>query len=97
MTMVIIQPEEEYLMGSPVAEAERFGGPTGNNEIRHRRRIGRTFAIGAHEVTIAQFQAFRASFSDCEAESAICKLSTAVRSLVSSACNESSAALAAVS
>jgi formylglycine-generating enzyme required for sulfatase activity len=59
MTMMIIHPAEEFLMGSPVSEAERFEGPTGQIEIPHRRRIGRTYAIGAHEVTVAQFQAFR--------------------------------------
>ena len=46
-------------MGSPVHEAERFQGPTGRNEIRHRRKIGRTYALGEHEVTLAQFKAFR--------------------------------------
>ena len=59
-TFVILRPENEFLMGSPVTEAERFQGPTGKNEIRHRRRIGRTFAIASHEATVAQFQAFRA-------------------------------------
>ncbi|HUY33204.1 MAG TPA: SUMF1/EgtB/PvdO family nonheme iron enzyme [Pirellulales bacterium] len=59
-TLVIMRPEGDFLMGSPTAEAERFRGPTGKNEIRHRRRIGRTYAIGAHEVTVEQFQRFRA-------------------------------------
>jgi hypothetical protein len=59
-TLVIVRPEDEFLMGSPVAEDERFGGPTGKNELRHRRRIGRAFAIGAHEVTVEQFQQFLA-------------------------------------
>ena len=59
LTFAIIQAEDEFLMGSPVSEAERFGGPTGKNEIRHRRRIGRRFAIGMHEITTAQFRAFR--------------------------------------
>ena len=59
LAMTIIQPQEEFLMGSSNYEAERFQGPTGRNEIRHRRRIGRTFAIGEHEVTVAQFKAFR--------------------------------------
>ena len=59
LSFAIIQADDEFLMGSPVAEAERFQSPTGKNEIRHRRRIGRTFAIGMHEVTVAQFRAFR--------------------------------------
>ncbi|MBC7965454.1 MAG: SUMF1/EgtB/PvdO family nonheme iron enzyme [Fuerstia sp.] len=59
MAFAIFQAEKEFLMGSPVAEPERLEGPTGRNEIRHRRRIGRTFAIGMHEITVAQFHAFR--------------------------------------
>ena len=46
-------------MGSPLSEAERFGGPNGQNERRHRRRVGRVLAIGMHEVTVAQFLKFR--------------------------------------
>ena len=59
MTFAIIDADDEFLMGSPVSEAERYGGPTHKNEIRHRRRIGRQFAIGTHEITVAQFRAFR--------------------------------------
>jgi formylglycine-generating enzyme required for sulfatase activity len=58
LTFVLLQADE-FLMGSPVTESERYGGPTGRSEIRHPRRIQRTIAIGAHEVTVAQFQAFR--------------------------------------
>jgi formylglycine-generating enzyme required for sulfatase activity/tetratricopeptide (TPR) repeat protein len=59
MTFVILDASDEFLMGSPVGEPDRFQGPTGKNENRHRRLIGRRFAIGTHEVTIAQFKAFR--------------------------------------
>ena len=59
MAFAIFQAEEEFLMGSPVSEPERLEGPTGRNECRHRRRIGRTFAMGMHEITVAQFHAFR--------------------------------------
>jgi formylglycine-generating enzyme required for sulfatase activity len=55
----MIDALDEFLMGSPISETERFGGPTGKNEIRHRRQIGRRFAIGMHEITVAQFRAFR--------------------------------------
>ena len=48
-------------MGSPVTEGERAQGPTGKNELRHRRRIGRTYAIATPEVTIERFQKFRDS------------------------------------
>jgi formylglycine-generating enzyme required for sulfatase activity len=46
-------------MGSPLSEAERFEGPAGQNERRHRRQIGRVVAIGMHEVTVSQFLKFR--------------------------------------
>jgi formylglycine-generating enzyme required for sulfatase activity len=48
-----------FEMGSPLTEAEREGGPKGTVEIRHRRRIGRSFAIAAKEVTVGQFLRFR--------------------------------------
>lgn len=59
LTFAIVDASDEFLMGSPVSEADRHGGPTGDNETKHRRRIGRTFAIGTQEITVAQFQAFR--------------------------------------
>jgi formylglycine-generating enzyme required for sulfatase activity len=46
-------------MGSPVSETDRYQGPTGRMELRHRRQIGRRYAIGTHEVSVAQFKAFR--------------------------------------
>lgn len=58
-TMVILDAKEPFLMGSPVTESERWQGPTGINEIRHRRLIGRRFAIASHEVTESQYQQFR--------------------------------------
>ena len=51
---------DEFLMGSPQSEAERFDRPNGEDEALHRQKIGRTFAIGTHEVTVAQYEAFRA-------------------------------------
>ena len=59
LAMSIIHPPNEFLMGSPVHEVGRIQGPTAKIELRHRRRIGRTFAIGGHEVTVAQFKEFR--------------------------------------
>lgn len=58
-TLTILDAHDEFLMGSPVTEVDRYQGPTGKNEIQHRRRIDRRFAIGAHEVTVAQFKEFR--------------------------------------
>ncbi|MCO6454345.1 MAG: SUMF1/EgtB/PvdO family nonheme iron enzyme [Pirellulaceae bacterium] len=57
--MVVLAPREPFLMGSPVAETERAVSPTIPTELRHRRRIARRFAIGMHEVAVAQFRAFR--------------------------------------
>jgi formylglycine-generating enzyme required for sulfatase activity len=55
-TMVVIPGPVEFLMGSPTTEAGREGGKV---ETQHRKRIGRSFAIAAHEVTVAQFLRFR--------------------------------------
>ena len=58
-TLAVIRPAEEFLMGSPVTDVERYQGPTGKLESRHLRRIGRTFAIATHEVTVEQFQKYK--------------------------------------
>ena len=58
-TLAILKPDEPFLMSSPITELDRFGGPRGLNEIRHRRLIPRSFAIGVKEVTIAQFTEFQ--------------------------------------
>jgi formylglycine-generating enzyme required for sulfatase activity len=52
-TMVVIPGPVEFLMGSPPTEAGRYA-----DERRHRRRIGRTFAIAAKPVTVEQYRAF---------------------------------------
>jgi formylglycine-generating enzyme required for sulfatase activity len=57
-TLVVIPGPVEFLMGSPRTEAGREGGPEGPIEKQHRRRIGRSFAIAAEEVTVAQFLQF---------------------------------------
>ncbi len=49
----------DFLMGSPRSEANRRGGATGRSELLRRVRIGRTFALAAHELTIEQFRRFR--------------------------------------
>ncbi len=59
ITMVIIDAQEPFLMGSPITEAERIGGATGRGEILHHQEIGRRYALSSHEVTVAQFLAFR--------------------------------------
>ncbi len=59
LSFAIVDEREPFVMGSPLSEPERFGGPNGPNERRHRRRVGRVVAIGMHEVTVAQFLKFR--------------------------------------
>ncbi len=50
-------------MGSPPTEAGRFG-----SETRHWRRIGRTFAISAKSVTVAEYRKFNALYGKGEIE-----------------------------
>jgi serine/threonine protein kinase/formylglycine-generating enzyme required for sulfatase activity len=52
-TMVVIAGPVEFLMGSPPTEADHWG-----NEVQHKRRIGRTFALAAKPVTVKEFQRF---------------------------------------
>jgi formylglycine-generating enzyme required for sulfatase activity len=56
-TMVVIPGPVEFLMGSPSTEEGRV-----QEELRHRRRIGRTFAIAAAPVTREQFSHFLPKF-----------------------------------
>ncbi len=58
-TLVIVPGPVEFWMGSPPAEVGREGGPAGTMELRHWRRVGRSFAIAAKEVTLEQFLRFR--------------------------------------
>lgn len=57
--MVLVHPEKEFMMSSPITEDNRLQGPVGRIERRHRRRIDRTYAIASHDVTVEQFLAFR--------------------------------------
>ena len=59
LSLAILRGPHTFLMGSPISEEERSQGPTGTHERRHHRRIPYSFAIGMHEVTIAQWQTFR--------------------------------------
>ena len=56
-TMVVIPGPVEFLMGSPTTEVGRI-----DSEAQHKRRIGRTFAIGAKSVTLAEFQRFSPAY-----------------------------------
>ena len=55
-TMVVIPGPVEFDMGSPTSEADREGGPEGKWELLHPRKIERSFAIAAREVTVEQFK-----------------------------------------
>ncbi len=61
-TMVVIPGPVEFVMGSPLTEK----GRRRNDEFQHRKRIGRTFALGAAPVTKEQFLRFQPSFSHSE-------------------------------
>jgi formylglycine-generating enzyme required for sulfatase activity len=52
-TMVVLPGPATFVMGSPPSEPGREP-----DEARHRRRIGRTFAIAAKPVTVAEFRRF---------------------------------------
>lgn len=52
-TMVIIRGPVEFVMGSPTTEADRD-----EDEVQHRRRIGRSFALADKVVTVEQWDAF---------------------------------------
>jgi formylglycine-generating enzyme required for sulfatase activity len=57
-TMVVIPGPVEFLMGSPVAEANRERGPDAKAEMQQPKRIRQTYAIAAKEVTLEQFRNF---------------------------------------
>jgi formylglycine-generating enzyme required for sulfatase activity len=56
--MVVIPGPVEFPMGSPPTEDGREEGPEGQNEGRHQKRIGHSYAIAAREVTVEQFLRF---------------------------------------
>jgi formylglycine-generating enzyme required for sulfatase activity len=61
-TMVVIHGPVEFRMGSPPTEAGRYGGPEGEVETPHLKRIGHSYALAAKEVTVEQFRRFRKDF-----------------------------------
>src|SRR5262249_12727109 len=52
-TMVVVEGPVEFDMGSPPSDPDRE-----DEEIYHRRRIPRSFAIASREVTVGEFQRF---------------------------------------
>jgi formylglycine-generating enzyme required for sulfatase activity len=57
-TMVVIPGPVEFLMGSPMTELGRW-----KDQLQHKKRIGRTFAIAAKAVTLEQYRQFHAGYS----------------------------------
>ena len=57
-TMVVVPGPVEFLMGSPLSEADRS-----SNETQHKKRIGRTFTLAAKSVTKEQFLLFHSTFT----------------------------------
>jgi formylglycine-generating enzyme required for sulfatase activity len=60
-TLTIIHSPGDFLMGSPGSEPD-----CDDDEVLHRRRIGRSFAIGTKPVTLDQFKEFRKAHPDVE-------------------------------
>jgi WD40 repeat protein/formylglycine-generating enzyme required for sulfatase activity/tetratricopeptide (TPR) repeat protein len=58
-TLVVIPGPVEFWMGSPPTEQGRGGPVSKYDELRHWRRIGRSFAIASKEITVQQFLRFR--------------------------------------
>lgn len=53
-TLVEVRGPVEFWMGSPANEMNRM-----DNELRHRRRIDRSFAMATKPVTVREWEAFR--------------------------------------
>src|SRR5262245_58958065 len=60
-TIVVIPGPVEFVMGSPLTEGERRG-----DELQHKRRIARSFALAATAVTKEQFLRFLPTFRHSE-------------------------------
>jgi formylglycine-generating enzyme required for sulfatase activity len=57
-TMVVIPGPMEFVMGSPMTETNRV-----ENEVPHKVRIGRTFALATKPVTYEQFRQFAREYT----------------------------------
>jgi len=60
-TMVVVPGPAEFMMGSPPGEKGRF-----DSETPHRKRISRTFAVGARPVTVGEYRSFDKSYAPAE-------------------------------
>jgi hypothetical protein len=70
-TFVIVDARQGWFwMGSPESEAGRAPAP---HETQHRQRIGRQFAIGSQEISVAQFRRFLQAIKGDQKNSPNCK------------------------
>lgn len=58
LTLVIVRGPVEFQMGSPDVERGRNPASDSPDERLHKARIPRSYAIGTHEITVAQFRRF---------------------------------------
>lgn len=70
IVLAVIRGPVEFQMGSPENEVGREPASDSPDETRHHARIPRSFAIGTHEITVAQFRRFLRSHSEVEARHA---------------------------
>jgi formylglycine-generating enzyme required for sulfatase activity len=70
-TMVVLPGPMDFFMGSPPTEEGRKDGAEGTLETRYRKQIGRSFAIAAREVTLAQYRRFHRELFDEDYDSFI--------------------------
>jgi len=56
--MAVVPGPSEFVMGSPIHES----GRDHRKELRHLRRVDRSFAIGLREVTVEEFLRFKPNF-----------------------------------
>lgn len=54
-TLTVISGPVQFIMGAPVDQEGREGGPSGRMETQHRKQIGRSFAIMTHEITVDEY------------------------------------------
>jgi formylglycine-generating enzyme required for sulfatase activity len=57
-TLVVIPGPVEFVMGSPPTEKSRD-----DNELQHRKRISRSFALAAKSVTVEQYRRFQKNYA----------------------------------
>lgn len=62
-TLAVVDGPAEFLMGAPVYQPGREGGPEGRMETQHRKRVGRSFALMTHEVTVNEYLEFSPDFT----------------------------------